>query len=71
MLSKTIGAALATLAIFATAAQASDLPVKARYGAPYAHPSSLWNGFYVGVNAGYAWGMNTSSREAPPITTSP
>jgi outer membrane immunogenic protein len=52
-------ALLATVAVigFASTASAADLPTKAPvYKAPVAAPMSDWTGFYVGANAGYAWG---------------
>jgi outer membrane immunogenic protein len=41
-------------AILAGSAMAADMPVK--YKAPPPAPVFSWTGFYVGVNAGYAWG---------------
>jgi outer membrane immunogenic protein len=52
-------ALLATVAVvgFTSIASAADLPTKAPvYKAPAAAPVSNWTGFYVGLNAGYAWG---------------
>ena len=46
------GAAALTLAMGATAF-AADLPVKA---APMVAPAFSWTGFYIGANAGGAWG---------------
>jgi outer membrane immunogenic protein len=46
--------ALAVIASSASAADLGNYPVKARQPAVVA--ASSWNGFYLGVNAGYAWG---------------
>ncbi len=51
--------------VMSTAAMPADMPVKAP---PAAVPViSNWTGFYVGVNAGYAWGRSdvTSAMTAP------
>jgi outer membrane immunogenic protein len=41
---------------------AADLPVKAPPApAPAAIPVPIWTGFYVGLNAGYAWGQNSTT----------
>jgi outer membrane immunogenic protein len=49
--------------MFAGAAQAADMPLKA---APYAAPVvNDWTGFYLGVHGGYGWGkMGFDSLEA-------
>lgn len=53
-------AALGILA--AGAASAADLPSrKGPVAAPYYPPVFTWTGFYVGVNAGYAWGQIDST----------
>lgn len=56
-------------AILATAAaSAADLPVRAPAPAPLAAPIFTWSGFYVGLNAGYAWGSNRLSVTTVPVT---
>ena len=45
------------------AAYAADLPVKARPMIPA--PAFSWTGFYVGLNAGYAWGDTTGTFFTP------
>jgi outer membrane immunogenic protein len=55
-----IHAGIAALALLAVpfAAQAADMPIKARpYVAPPA-PVSGWSGFYMGLNGGYGWGSD-------------
>ncbi|RDJ25286.1 porin family protein [Bosea caraganae] len=53
-------AALGILA--AGAASAADLPSrKGPVAAPYYPPAFTWTGFYIGANAGYAWGQVDSS----------
>lgn len=55
-------AALGLLAA-AGAASAADLPSrKGPVAAPYYPPVFTWTGFYVGVNAGYAWGQIDSTN---------
>jgi outer membrane immunogenic protein len=54
-------ALLATVAVigFTSVAPAADLPTKAPvYKAPVATPLPSWTGFYLGLNAGYAWGKS-------------
>jgi outer membrane immunogenic protein len=53
--------ALATVAtVIGTPALAADLAVKAPPAAP---PAFSWTGFYIGGNAGYAWGTTTGVDE--------
>jgi outer membrane immunogenic protein len=57
-----VGAGLISLAIVAQPTIAADLPTKAPgYAAPAAAPMFNWSGFYVGANAGYAWGRATAT----------
>jgi outer membrane immunogenic protein len=61
-------ALLATVAAigFASVASAADLPTKGPYyKAPVAAPAFSWTGFYIGANAGYAWG-HTDVGYTPP-----
>jgi outer membrane immunogenic protein len=63
MRSKIVSLLAVTFSLgFAQAASAADMPVKAP--APIAHLYN-WAGFYVGVNAGYAWG-HTDVNYIPP-----
>jgi outer membrane immunogenic protein len=64
---KTIGA-IAALALAGTAANAADLPVKARPMAPVA--TMNWTGCYLGANLGYGWGRGTASATALGVTVS-
>ena len=51
---------------------AADLPVKAPPAlTPAAIVAPNWTGFYVGVNAGYAWGQNATSCTFIPGIGSP
>jgi outer membrane immunogenic protein len=65
-------ALLATVAVvgFTSIASAADLPTKAPvYKAPAVAPVSNWTGFYVGLNAGYAWGnSDTTSISGATLT---
>jgi outer membrane immunogenic protein len=48
--------------LIASPAMAANLPVKAPPApAPAAIPVPIWTGFYVGLNAGYAWGQNATT----------
>lgn len=50
-------------------ASAADLPMKAPPLA--AAPPCVWCGFYVGVNAGYAWSESTSVNSTATVTSAP
>lgn len=54
---KFLAAGLAAAAFCGAPALAADMPVKA----PAAPPMFNWTGFYVGVNAGGAWGRESES----------
>src|SRR3954471_14263276 len=47
----------AALAIGATAAQAADMPLKARPA-----PDPIWTGGDLGANVGYSWGRSRSTE---------
>ncbi len=49
-----VALAVVSLAGFTQIASAADLPRKAPIAPPVVAPT--WSGFYVGLNAGYAWG---------------
>jgi outer membrane immunogenic protein len=51
----TAVAVMSAIALMRTAS-AADLPIKA----PIESPIYNWTGFYVGVNAGFAWGRNNA-----------
>src|SRR6185295_13873570 len=69
MVKRSLLAGLGALALV-TSASAADLP---RANAPYAAPAFVsgynWTGFYLGINAGGAWGR--SSWDALAVTTNP
>src|SRR3954468_6031504 len=54
-----IGAAIFGSCLFAGAASAADMPVKA---APIIAPVFNWTGFYAGLNAGYGTGSAWSDN---------
>lgn len=60
---KRVLAGLSAVILSAMAAQAADLPVKARVAAA---PACSWCGFYVGVNAGYVTNDNSMSTVSAP-----
>src|SRR5215470_14029438 len=64
-MNKLVLANTALAIMIAAPAMAADMPVKAP---PLPAPSYNWVGFYVGVNAGYAWGSSrfTTDPNCPP-----
>src|SRR5450631_2597535 len=48
---------------FVNSASAADMPTKAP--APMMAPVYNWTGFYVGANAGYAWGRASTATVSP------
>jgi outer membrane immunogenic protein len=50
---KILLASVSAAVLSSSAVMAADMPVKAR---PLPAPPPTWTGFYVGLNAGYAWG---------------
>ena len=68
-LRKSVLLAAATLGLVGSSAFAADLPT--RKGPPiapvYVPPAFTWTGFYVGVNAGYAWLNNDRNNVAFPF----
>lgn len=71
MMTKLIrtGAAVAAFTFAAFAAQAADLPRSYKAPAYVAPAYASWNGFYVGINAGYGFGKST--WDVPAVDTSP
>lgn len=68
---QTFAAALAATAISGSAF-AADLPsrkIAPAYVAPA--PLLMWNGFYLGLNAGYAWSDRTATTSALPFFANP
>jgi outer membrane immunogenic protein len=65
---KTLLASVSAVVLSSSAVMAADLPVKARPLPP--PPAPTWTGFYLGLNAGYAWGNSdptlTGNVAAPP-----
>ncbi|MBV9754241.1 MAG: porin family protein [Hyphomicrobiales bacterium] len=63
-LRKSVLLAAATLGLVGSSAFAADLPT--RKGPPvapvYVPPAFTWTGFYVGLNAGYAWTNNNRNN---------
>jgi outer membrane immunogenic protein len=53
----TVLGSFVALAIGATAAQAADMPLKARPA-----PDPIWTGGYLGANIGYSWGRSRSTE---------
>src|ERR1700730_12687662 len=46
---------------FAGPVAAADLPARTYTRAPYVDPAYHWTGFYLGVNAGGAWGRSDAA----------
>lgn len=64
------GIAIAALLIAPIAAQAADLPPQNLKAPAYSAPAyASWNGFYVGLNAGYGFGKST--WDFPAVTPAP
>jgi opacity protein-like surface antigen len=63
---KKLATAVAAVAIIGTPAFAADMAVKARPQPTLAPVYSSWNGFYLGVNAGYSWSHNGVDTTASP-----
>lgn len=60
--------AVAGLSMLTGTAYAADLPVRTDPPPPViAPPVFTWTGFYVGVNAGYAWGDNQMGIRVPGV----
>jgi outer membrane immunogenic protein len=60
-------AAAAVLSVVQTASGA-DLPLKAAPAPVVVAPN--WTGFYIGINAGYAWGHGTADNTFGPTILS-
>src|SRR5690348_888497 len=61
MLRYAFGAIIAAASLFAGAASAADLPLKAPAVTP--PPIVTWTGFYAGLNAGGNWGRSSQSED--------
>jgi outer membrane immunogenic protein len=64
---KTLLASVSAAVLSSSAVMAADMPTKAR-SMPASTPT--WTGFYVGLNAGYAWGNSDPSLIAD-VTVQP
>lgn len=66
MMKKILLASIAAIALTAPAA-AADLPARAyKAPPPVVAPIYNWTGFYIGANAGYAWGNGDTSYDPLP-----
>jgi outer membrane immunogenic protein len=65
---KTLLASVSAIVLTSSAVMAADMPVKARPLPP--PPAPTWTGFYLGLNAGYAWG-NADPTLIGPTTVPP
>jgi outer membrane immunogenic protein len=69
---KTLLASVSAVVLSSAAVMAADMPTKAR---SMPAPPPAWTGFYVGLNAGYAWGHSdptlTGNPSAFPFSFSP
>ena len=64
---KTLATTVTAVAIIGTPAFAADMALRARPQPPALAPVySTWNGFYLGVNAGYSWSHNGVDTTASP-----
>lgn len=60
---RRLGLALLASTVFMGAAAAADLPTKMYTKAPIAPAPFSWAGLYVGLNAGYSWGLQNNSLQ--------
>jgi outer membrane immunogenic protein len=61
--------ACALALLMASPSFAADMP--GRYSEPYVAAAPGWNGFYVGLNAGYGWGTSDWNSSVTTGSTSP
>jgi outer membrane immunogenic protein len=67
MMQKIVLAA-ALLALGSASAFAADLPARGMVAkAPMMAPVNTWQGFYIGLNAGYAWGNSNTSLSSAEV----
>ena len=64
---KTLLASVSAVVLSSAAVMAADMPTKAR---SLPAPPPAWTGFYVGLNAGYAWG-NSDPTQIRAVTGAP
>lgn len=65
---KRLIAAAAVAVFFATGAQAADIAARTYAKAPPMAPVFSWTGWYVGLNAGAAWGSSDAAANFDPAT---